>query len=198
MREQQPGDAGPPARSATPAQEAPATSGPAAATLDEEFSAFYLATVRPLAGFLIHQGAPLALAADIAQETMVKAYRRWTSLRNPGAWVHTVASRALIRSQTDLRERPVEELPEPSALLPRPDAYADVEVRHDLVRVLRHLAPRQRQVMAWTLSGFTPAEIAEELGMTPNAVSASLRQARLQAARLLGEGGNSGDRPTRS
>ncbi|SPL91874.1 unnamed protein product [[Actinomadura] parvosata subsp. kistnae] len=32
--------------------------------------------------------------------------------------------------------------------------------------------------MAWRLSDYTPAEIAEQLGITPNAVSASLKKAR--------------------
>lgn len=34
--------------------------------VDEEFSAFYRSTIRPLVGFLINQGAELPVAADIA------------------------------------------------------------------------------------------------------------------------------------
>ncbi|MFF4902852.1 sigma factor-like helix-turn-helix DNA-binding protein [Streptomyces sp. NPDC001068] len=46
---------------------------------------------------------------------------------------------------------------------------------------------RQRQVLAWTLSEFTPAEIAEQLNMTPEAVRASLKKARRAATKCVRE-----------
>src|SRR5690606_29875874 len=91
----------------------------------------------------------------------------------------------LIRAITEVREEPAEQVPEPTPLLPHPDAAMDWELRHDLLPLLRTLPPRQRQVLAWTLSGFTPAEIAAELRMTSNAVSASLKKARRAATRYL-------------
>ncbi|MGS2648340.1 sigma factor-like helix-turn-helix DNA-binding protein [Streptosporangium sp. G12] len=42
------------------------------------------------------------------------------------------------------------------------------------METLRSLPPRQRQILAWTMSDFTPSEIAELLGVTPNTVSANL------------------------
>ncbi|NGN64173.1 sigma-70 family RNA polymerase sigma factor [Streptomyces sp. A7024] len=142
------------------------------------FEAFYRETTNHLVAFLINQGASLHLAADIAQETMIKAYQRWSGIDSPRAWVHTVASRALIREFSSTRERPVGELPEPTSLLPGVGDVVEWELRDHALTVLRRLPPRQRQVVAWTLSGFTPGEIAGELGITPNAVSASLRKAR--------------------
>ncbi|RKN05397.1 RNA polymerase sigma factor [Streptomyces radicis] len=155
--------------------------------LVEEFSAFYRATVPGLVGFLVNQGATLSVAADVAQETLIKAYQRWSDLDNPRAWAHRVASRALIRRIAEVREEPVERVPEPTSLLPRPDAAAEWETRHDILRALVQLPYRQRQVMAWTLGGYTPAEIAEELGMTPEAVRASLLKARRAAVAQLRE-----------
>ncbi|GAA1903240.1 SigE family RNA polymerase sigma factor [Streptomyces sodiiphilus] len=152
---------------------------------DEEFSAFYRADISRLAGFLMWLGAGAATAADIAQETMTKAYRRWPDLENPAAWVRTVASRALVRRISDVREHPVGSLPEPSPLLPHPDSTAQWEEHQETLRVLRRLPPRQRQVLAWTLDGYTPAEIARELRMTPEAVRANLMKARRAAARHL-------------
>ncbi|MBT2225658.1 hypothetical protein KLK06_07315 [Nonomuraea sp. NEAU-A123] len=55
--------------------------------------------------------------------------------------------------------------------------------------MLRGLPHRQRQVLAWTFSGYTPAEIADQLGMTPNAVSASLKKARRAAIKHLTDAG---------
>jgi hypothetical protein len=37
------------------------------------------------------------------------------------------------------------------------------EQQHEVLPVLDRLSPRQRQVMAWTLQCYTPAEIATEL-----------------------------------
>ncbi|WP_157246986.1 RNA polymerase sigma factor [Nonomuraea typhae] len=62
---------------------------------DAHFSAFYRATVGDLVAFLLNHGATLAVAADLAQDTMIKAYQRWNELTHPRAWVHAVASRAL-------------------------------------------------------------------------------------------------------
>ncbi|MER5810054.1 sigma-70 family RNA polymerase sigma factor [Streptomyces sp. NPDC002033] len=152
---------------------------------DAEFSAFYRATVRPLVAFLINQGAGVHAAADIAQETMTNAYRRWSDLYEPRAWAYTVASRALLRRLSDVAEDPVEEVPEPTSLLARPDAIAEWEARHRVVPLLRSLPPRQRQVLAWTLAGFTPGDIADQLGLPNETVRANLRKARLAAAAYL-------------
>lgn len=159
--------------------------GTARQLVDEEFSAFYRNVVPRLVGFLANQGATVAVATEIAQDTMVKAYQRWAEIDRPQAWVHTVASRALVRRIADIREDPVEQVPESTSLLPHPDAVAEWEVKHDMLRILRNLPPRQRQVLAWTLNGYTPSEIAKELRMTPNAVSASLRKARRAVTRHI-------------
>ncbi|MCX5278302.1 RNA polymerase sigma factor [Streptomyces virginiae] len=145
---------------------------------DEAFSAFYRATVRSLVGFLINQGAAVPVAADIAQDTMLSAYERWNTIDRPRAWVHTVASRALLRKMVSCEEQPVEQVPETTSLLADTDMIGEWEARHDLLPLLRALPDRQRQVLAWALSGFTPGDIADQLGMSDEAVRASLYKAR--------------------
>lgn len=154
-------------------------------TVDEEFSAFYRAEVRGLVVFLLHHGATLAVAADMAQEAMIRAHRYWGTIRSPRAYVRTVAARALARRTASVPEVPVDEVPEPTSLLPRPDAYADWEEQHVTLALLRSLPPRQRQVLAWTLDGYAPAEIAEQLSLSSEAVRASLKKARRAAVQYL-------------
>jgi RNA polymerase sigma factor (sigma-70 family) len=166
-------------RSAT----APTTVGPpgqhhrAREQRDEEFSAFYRTHIRPLVGFLVNLGAGVQTAADIAQDAMTDAYRNWTGITYPKAYVHTAASRLLVRKIASVEE-PVEDVPEPTSLLPRPDAIAEWETRHDALLLVRTLPPRQRQILAWTLAGFTPTDIADHLGLTAENVRANLKKAR--------------------
>ncbi|MEU3614252.1 sigma-70 family RNA polymerase sigma factor [Streptomyces sp. NPDC006872] len=153
--------------------------------VDEEFSAFYRSAIRQLVAFLIHQGAELHVAADIAQDTMIKAYRSWTELHRPRPWVHKVASRALVRMVAAVREDLVERVPEPTSLLACPDAITEWEGRYDMLPVLRSLPARQRQVLAWTLAGYKPGDIADELGLPSDTVRANLIKARRAAAAYL-------------
>jgi RNA polymerase sigma-70 factor (ECF subfamily) len=153
---------------------------------DLSFAAFYRGAIRPLVAFLINQGAAVDVAADIAQDTMTAAYQHWSDLHSPRGWVHKVASRAFVRkvASVEVSEYPVGEVPEPTSLLARPDAIEEWEAHHDALPMLRSLPPRQRQVMAWTLAGFTPTDIAEHLGgnLTSEAVRANLAKARRAAA----------------
>ncbi|WP_159049039.1 RNA polymerase sigma factor [Streptomyces sp. NRRL B-3648] len=126
-------------------------------------------------------------AADIAQEVMTDAYRNWSNITHPKAWVHAAASRALARKIATVEE-PVEEVPEPTSLLARPDAIAEWETRHDILPLLRSLPPRQRQVMAWTLADFTPTDIADHLGLSTENVRANLMKARRTMAAHLNAG----------
>jgi RNA polymerase sigma factor (sigma-70 family) len=157
----------------------PSASQPSAST-DEiaAFSEFYRKFVPTLVAFLVWQGARLPDATDIAQDTMIKAYQRWSEIRQPQAWARTVASRALASRMASSKEDPVDHLPESSTLLATSFDVEAWERRHEVLRALDRLPPRQRQVMAWTLDGYTPGEIAEELRISPEAVRANLMKAR--------------------
>ncbi|WP_329303924.1 sigma-70 family RNA polymerase sigma factor [Streptomyces sp. NBC_00659] len=115
---------------------------------------------------------------------MTDAYRNWENIAHPKAWVHKAASRTLARKVASVEE-PVDDIPEPSALVPRPDAIAEWEARHDALPLLRSLPMKQRQVMAWTLASFTPTDIADHLGLPAENVRANLKKARRTAAAYL-------------
>jgi RNA polymerase sigma factor (sigma-70 family) len=144
--------------------------------IDHEFSTFYRLTVKHLVGFLILQGGSPVDAADIAQDTMCTAYRRWSDIEHPRAWAFRVASRGLARRMFAV-ETPTAMPPEPPPLWAGGEADL-AALRTDLVEALATLPPRQRQVLAWSLYEYTPAEIAEELGIDVDAVRSSLYKAR--------------------
>jgi RNA polymerase sigma factor (sigma-70 family) len=157
----------------------PQTAQPVQTTEDAAFSAFYRQFVPTLIAFLMWQGARLPEAADIAQDTMAEAYKSWSVIDHPQAWARKVASRMLARliGSVDKQDL-VGEVPERSSLLlPLTDVEA-WEQRHEVLRLLGCLPPRQRQVMAWTLDGYAPSDIADELKITAEAVRASLKKAR--------------------
>jgi RNA polymerase sigma-70 factor (ECF subfamily) len=145
-----------------------------------EFSAFYKDFMPRLVRFLILDGAPPALAAELAQEVMVALWRTWDTVQSPKAWARTAASRAWIRYRTHLPELPAEI---PESLLISSQEAADIETRHDLLRLLRLLTPRERQVAARTYDGDTPAEIAAELQITEATVRSLQRNARRTMAK---------------
>lgn len=161
-----------------------------APTVDTAFSAFYRRFIPILVGFLVWQGARLPDAADLAQMTMGEAYRYWPTIREPEAWARRVASRALARHIARIEEDPVDELPEHSSLLRSMTNVIAWEQQHEVLRLLDLLPPRQRQVMAWTLEGYTPAEIAKELKIESDAVRSSLSKARKTLAQYLGATGD--------
>jgi len=143
-----------------------------------------------LVAFLTWQGARLTDAADLAQETMALAYQHWHTIQQPKQWARRVASRAFWRRIASIEETLVDQLPDGMPLVPPQTDVAAFEQRHEVLRLLALLPPRQRQVMAWTFDGYSPSEIAEELQITPETVRSNLRKARRAlAAHLKDTGG---------
>lgn len=161
------------------AAQIPALGGPSDG--EQGFACFYHEQFGRLAAYLAYQGAPAHLAAELAQDAMITAYRRWDAITSPRAYVYTVAYRAFIRHALDKAELPVAEVPEPSAVLPHPEEAEAWLQEQQVIEVLRALPPRQGQVLALTLDGWPPAEIADLLGMDPSAVRSSLMKARRNA-----------------
>ena len=121
---------------------------------------------------------------------MATAWRRWAEITEPRAYVYKVAGRAYTRLAVHAPELSAGEVPEPTAVLPHPGEAEAWLQQQEVIQVLRALPPRQRQVLALTFDGWTPAEIAEMLGIEPDAIRASLMKARRSAA---GEHHRSGD-----
>jgi RNA polymerase sigma-70 factor (ECF subfamily) len=65
----------------------------------------------------------------------------------------------------------------------------DLEQRHHILSLVRKLPPKQAQVMALTLDGATPAEIAVTLRCTSDQVRSNLRLARRKLVALMQDTG---------
>lgn len=149
------------------------------------YETFYRDRVPKLTLFLILQGASPWVATEVVQETMIKVFKRWSAIDAPAAWARTVASREYIRFISRVEEEPLDWNAEASVMIAKPDEINAVAEESEILALLRMLPQRQRQVMAWSYDGCTPAEIAEELQITPEAVRSSLHQARRAVARQL-------------
>jgi RNA polymerase sigma factor (sigma-70 family) len=150
---------------------------------DRGFEDFYREFLPTLVGFLIWQGAGRAHAEDLAAETMLRAFHSWDRVLHPQAWCRTVGYRLLMKDVVGHPEEPVPRPPE------RPgDGLIDQEVwaqQDPVLRLLSRLPMRQRQVLAWSVDGYSPAEIAVELRLAPDNVRQNLKKAREQMLRLL-------------
>ncbi|MFI1415688.1 RNA polymerase sigma factor [Streptomyces sp. NPDC020707] len=157
------------------------------AAVDAEFSAFYRADFPRLVGFLIQVGARREDAVDAAQETMRTLYTKWREVAHPKAWARTTARRALIRALSFSREQDLGEPPEETAALLGDQALWEGVERDEVLAVLRKLPPCQRQALALTYDGFTPAEIAQILDVPAEQVRGNLARARRAALTALGK-----------
>ncbi|MDT0547758.1 RNA polymerase sigma factor [Streptomyces lonegramiae] len=143
------------------------------------FPEYYQRDFLGLTRFLMRLGAKPHEAADAAQSAFVLAFEQWDSIRNPGAWLRTVAKR---RSDAlcsgSVREQLADQLPDlPGGRCP----VAAVELGEEEARVyeaLSWLPARQREVMAWTLDGYRPQEIAQIMEITPEAPRKNLERGR--------------------
>lgn len=162
-------------------------------SVDAAFATFCQERAPKLVAFLVSQGAPVQDARDYVQEALTRAYPRWAKINHPYSWCRTVIYR-LYRGRADsLREVPLDGAEHAAAgsslarLTSDPERrFAEWEAREE---VLKHLPPRQREVLVWRLDGATPSETAAELGITPEAVRSSLRKARTTLRARLGAEG---------
>lgn len=124
------------------------------------------------------------LAEELAQDALEVACRRWAEVRtmgSPEAWVHRVAMNL---ANSRFRRRAAER--RANARMLGGDVQVDVDVA-DAVALRREvslLPTRQRRIVVLRFYlGFTVAQTASVLGMTPAAVKASTHRA---VARLRG------------
>lgn len=153
------------------------------------FEAIYRAERSKLIRYLMSMGVGQHQAGDAVQSAFARAYDRWDTIRHPHAWLYKVALRESCRIQASHRAREIaagDALPD-TAAAPDTGDLVVLNEEEELVRAaLAALPDRQRQVTALTIAGFSPAEIAGELGCDPAAVRQNQVRARDKLARHLG------------
>jgi RNA polymerase sigma factor (sigma-70 family) len=123
-------------------------------------------------------------AEDVAQETMTRAYVRWTTVSaHPKleAWVATTA--LYVAFEMSRRDR-ASRTPVP---IPADEANGETRIlaADQVERVLRRLSPRQRDVVIWRFYfDYSVAETAEILGITESKVKDATHEATSKFAKL--------------
>ena len=145
----------------------------------DEFDAFFRADFPALVAFLCKAGFEVETARDDAAEAMLHALEAWPIIEDPRAWVRRVAGRLIDASGEARADWAL-------AGDPRDDEALTglVEQHAGLIDLLAALPCKQRMVLAWSLDGFTPSQIAEALRIAPATVRSTLRHVRERLRRL--------------
>ena len=130
-----------------------------------------------------------AIAEDVVQETMLRAWRSWKDLRDERAakqWLFTIARRehARIYERKRFETVDVDNLVSTEAPALATGDGPDVE---DLRKAIARLEDEYREPLVMQiLFGYTTQEIAEHMGLTQGAVLTRLFRARNQLRKQFG------------
>jgi RNA polymerase sigma-70 factor (ECF subfamily) len=159
----------------------------AVATMDDEkdFEAFYRREQPQMVALALALTGVPEVARDLAQETMLKAFRAWPSLREmdrPGAW----ARRVTINDATSWHRRRGREERAVARLRPGTAELPQTEGRRFWAAV-RALPAKERAVIAlYYLDDQSVASIAAALQLPEGTVKSTLSSARSHLASALG------------
>ena len=134
--------------------------------------------------YIDRQGGDPELAADVAQDTFLRLYRRGSLPDSPEAWLITVASNLFrnARSKTARRKRLLtaergaavlaEEAPSPQ------DVLCASRERDRARAVLESLSERDRRLLLLRAEGYSYHDIAEALGLNEASIGTLLARSK--------------------
>jgi RNA polymerase sigma factor (sigma-70 family) len=162
------------------------------------FASFFQERSSKAVVLLISAGASRADAEDATQEAMIQAWQHWKSIREPAAWLRTVALRTWLK-QCDMQRFMTIQLDnaDRSTVL-GPDLSIFATEQQQVLRLLRALPPMQRAVVALFYDGAPCDEIAELLDVAEATVRSHLRHARRALKEMMATGDLWHQRPHRS
>jgi RNA polymerase sigma factor (sigma-70 family) len=156
---------------------------PPAEQIEDFFRRYWAGLVRSL----LREGADRWEAQDAVAEAIREALRRWPELTHPVAWVRTAARSHWLKQRRSAGHRDLEvlvaDVSELGAGRADPDLVA-YELQEWFAGVLAQLPPARREALELSAQGLTPAEIAERVGKTPEAVRTALKLGRRQAVAM--------------
>jgi RNA polymerase sigma-70 factor (ECF subfamily) len=162
---------------------------------DAQFDRLFNQFSGPIYNYALRMIGDADRAADIAQDTFIKAYRKLDTLTDASAvrsWIYRIAtntaidairrSRHTVRMDTD-EDRPVEQ-PDGG---PGPETQVLSGMLDERIgRALLRLKPKHRQCLILSdIDDMSAAQIGEVMGMKGGAVRVLLCRARAEMRRLL-------------
>jgi RNA polymerase sigma factor (sigma-70 family) len=157
--------------------------------MEAQYDQFFRASFRLIVKVVMEYGARIDEAEDAAAHAAVEVFARWVEVRDPLQYAIKAALNSFYRSRQregESHRRAIRAL----LLTPGPDHDATLDARQErshVVGLLSTLPAAQREVMAYTVDGFSPTEMAGMLGKTPEAVRANLRHARKRLSQQINE-----------
>lgn len=177
--------------------------GQQAQSLDEEFEKIFERYYRPVSYYFARRGFSADECHDLAQETFLRAYRRWDQCRKnqEKGWLFTIAAnlyRNTIRhrraAKRDVQKQSLSELADQGL---EPPAEDDDPVSHLLekqqnrllVKAIEELPPRMRQCFLLRFNqGRKYKEIAQVMQISIQSVRSQLHQAKIRLRETVKNG----------
>ncbi len=155
---------------------------------DLDFERWYLREHPRVLTALAVAGGDVEVAREATDEAFVRAYERWAKVRvmeSPGGWLYRVALNELRRRFRRQRlERELLRRQHDQDVMKAPPPIADPKIWD----AVRELPRRQRSAVALRyVLDLTEREVAETMGISRGAASASLTSARKNLQDALGE-----------
>lgn len=126
-------------------------------------------------------------ADDLAQEALVKAWRRRGDWRGAGSyrgWLMRLAWTAFLDFERSAKRGAARD----TAWADRPAAESDPDLQLAVAQALAELAPRERAAAELCFAqGFSHSEAAEILGLPLGTLKSVVARARLRLVELLGD-----------
>ena len=152
------------------------------------FEAAFRAATPRLYGLAVSIVRDAGEAEDAVQETAVRAWQRWPSLRDQDradAWLARICVNQCLDRHRAARRAPAFGTEEEMAAVPSPAGVVDLH-DEELDRACRALSPRQRAVVTLHYHfGYTLDECGPILGCRPGAVRSHLSRALASLRRTL-------------
>lgn len=159
----------------------------------DEFAVLFSAQFARLFRYLDRLSGEPDLAADLAQETFLRLYRRGALPESPDAWLITVALNLFRNARATRRRRarlftPAQAQAASTDSIPAPDRFLEAEESRTRVRAaLDRLAERERALLLLVAEGYAYRDIARALNMRESSVGTLLARAK-RAFRAAYEG----------
>lgn len=138
--------------------------------------------------YLVHLVGDRALAEDLAQEVLIRVYRKLGTLRNPEgftSWVLVVARNAAYDAGRAKKRRPLHLVPDPDADLQQ--SQGDPHLAAEVDDALDRLDPDLREAVVLVgMIGLTYREAAETIGVPEGTVKSRVFRARQALHEMLG------------